>query len=174
MPDRFQSVIDPGLDFGSLPPILRVLLLTDGTVTHSLEAYFGEAIQVQCLQQDECRPGVIAREVMLRGAVSSTVYAHAYSLIQLAYLDTEIQGLLAEGRAGIGELLSARNLETSRQIKRVAPCHYGPTRPDPFASEANIGVCDVPQAVARDYIIHSQGRPIIEVTEEFPVAVYRS
>jgi len=27
--------------------------------------------------------------------------------------------------------------------------------------------------IARDYIIHSQGRPIVEVTEEFPVAVYR-
>jgi chorismate-pyruvate lyase len=173
MSDRFQSAVDPGLDFVSLPPILRVLLLTDGTVTHSLAAYFGEEIRVQCLQQGECRPGVIAREVMLRGAITSTAYAHAYSLIQLEYLDREIQDLLAEGRVGIGELLSARNLETSRQIIRVAPCHYGPTRPDPFVSDTDSNLSGARVVVARDYIIHSQGRPVIEVTEEFPVEVYR-
>jgi chorismate-pyruvate lyase len=173
MLDRFQRVIDPRLDFISLPPILRVLLLTDGTVTQSLAAYFGEEIQVQCLQQRECRPGVITREVMLRGATTSVAYAHAYSLIQLVHLDTEIQGLLAEGRAGIGELLSARNMETSRQIIHVAPCHYGPTRRDPFSVEEDTGISDPRVVVARDYIIHSQGKPVIEVTEEFPVAVYR-
>jgi chorismate-pyruvate lyase len=173
MPDRFQSVIDPELDFEHLPPILRVLLLTDGTVTHSLAAYFGEEIRVQCLQQGECEPGVISREVMLLGATTTTAYAHAYSLIQVKYLDADIQVLLAEGHAGIGELLSARNLETSRQITRVVPCHYGPTRPNPFASDAGAKVAGGQAVIARDYIIHSQGRPIIEVTEEFPVAVYR-
>jgi chorismate-pyruvate lyase len=173
MPDRLQTIIDPRLDFAGLPPILRVLLLTDGTVTHSLAAYFGEEIRVQCLQQYECRPGVVAREVMLRGALTATAYAHAYSTIQLEYLDTEIQRLLDEGLAGIGELLSARNLETYREITRIAPCAYSPARPDPFGAEV-AGTMVVSSAViARDYIIHSQGRPIVEVTEEFPVAVYR-
>jgi len=173
MPDRLKSVIDPQLDFVGLPPILRVLLLTDGTVTHSLSAYFGEEIDVQCLQHGEHSPGVMAREVMLRGASTSTIYAHARSLIQLAHLDLEIQDLLAQGHVGIGELLSARHLETSREIIRIAPCHYGPGRPDPFVSVTDPSVSAPRQVIARDYIIHSQGKPMIELTETFPVAVYK-
>jgi chorismate-pyruvate lyase len=40
-------------DFPSLSPILRVLLVTDGTVTRTLEAYFGEAIDVDVLEHAE-------------------------------------------------------------------------------------------------------------------------
>jgi chorismate-pyruvate lyase len=51
MPDRrLQNVIDPDVNFALLAPVLRVLLLTDGTVTHSLAAYFAEAIEVRCLR----------------------------------------------------------------------------------------------------------------------------
>src|SRR4051812_24511224 len=40
-------------DFPGLSPILRVLLVTDGTVTKTLEAYFGEAIEVDVLEHAE-------------------------------------------------------------------------------------------------------------------------
>ena len=39
-------------DLRNLPPILRVLLSTDGTVTKTLEAYFWEAIQVLNVKQE--------------------------------------------------------------------------------------------------------------------------
>jgi len=69
MLDRLASIIQPSIDFSTLPPILRVLLLTDGTVTHSLAAYFAEDIQVRCLSQVQVGAGekVAPRGVKLSG-----------------------------------------------------------------------------------------------------------
>ena len=40
------------LPIQALPPFLRALLVTDGTVTKILEAYFWEPVEVQTLQQE--------------------------------------------------------------------------------------------------------------------------
>ncbi len=43
MPESTLSATDvTAVDFAALPPILRTLLVTDGTVTKTLEAYFSE------------------------------------------------------------------------------------------------------------------------------------
>lgn len=171
--------VDKTVAFANLPPVLRVLLLTDGTVTHSLAAYFNEAIEVRCLQQGRAQASaavfgqsgppqdVIEREVMLTGEESGREYAHAFSTICLQGLDADMQQQLAAGEAGIGELLSARNLETFREITRIYVCDYDVDRPVPFAVPA-------PVVLARDYTIHSHGRAVIRVTEEFPVDAYEA
>ena len=167
MLDRLASIIQPSIDFSTLPPILRVLLLTDGTVTHSLAAYFAEDIQVNCLSQVQVGDEVIEREVMLVGELSGTEYAHAHSTIHTHLLDHEMRRRLDSGQAGIGELLNANNRETFREITRIHYCHDLPGRPDPFKASTPGS-----QVIARDYRIHTQQRPLILITEEFPVASY--
>ena len=188
MPDRrLQNVIDPDVNFALLAPVLRVLLLTDGTVTHSLAAYFAEEIEVRCLRQAR-RPltpaehlqlplaagtaaagVVIEREVLLLGCTSGTAYAHAYSTIRSDLLEPAIQELLDSAGTGIGELLSARNLETYREITHIGYCAYGEQRPDPFLAFI---AGPVGAVIARDYLIRSRGAAVIKVREEFPLRVY--
>ena len=170
MLDRLASIIQPSIDFSTLPPILRVLLLTDGTVTHSLAAYFAEDIQVRCLSQVQVGDEVIEREVMLVGELSGTEYAHAHSIIHADLLDSDMRRRLDSGQAGIGELLNANNRETFREITQIRYCHDLPDRPNPF--KVLTAGTQPPQVIARDYRIHTQQRPLILVTEEFPVASY--
>jgi chorismate-pyruvate lyase len=170
MLDRLASIIQPSIDFSTLPPILRVLLLTDGTVTHSLAAYFAEDIQVRCLSQVQVGDEVIEREVMLVGELSGTEYAHAHSTIHAHLLDPEMRRRLDSGQAGIGELLNANNRETFREITQIRYCHDLPDRPNPFKALASAE--EFTQVIARDYRIHTQQRPLILITEEFPVASY--
>ena len=167
----------PELGFSTLPAILRVLLCTDGTVTHSLAAYFDEPINVLCLRQEsrplssvptelDGEPGetVIEREVLLQGAASGRQYAHAWSTICVGALDRDSRAMLDSGAAGIGELLAARNLETCREIRRIGLRTTEALQH--LEADASGGV------VFRDYVIHSGGKAVILVTEEFPVALY--
>ena len=78
-----------------LPPFLRALLVTDGTVTKALEAYFWEPVTVDTLEQrfetaqaavswigvdagDRC----LVRDARLRGVHSGRAFAEALSLIR--------------------------------------------------------------------------------------------
>ncbi len=148
-----------------LPPFLRTLLVADGTVTKSLEAYFWEPVDVVQLSQ---APRVLAepvpalelavgaevfeRRVQLIGAESRRPYAEAHSLIRLTALPGALREDLLAGRIGIGELLRECGLETYREILDVGKSG---------------------DSVYRSYRILMQRRPIMLITETFPCAVYR-
>lgn len=155
----------PG-DASRLPPFLRVLLATDGTVTKSLEAYFWEPIVVETLQQSryllpepvaslDCRAGdeVILRRVQLRGKTSARCFVEADSLIRFALLPPPFQQALEQQNLGIGELVREQGLETYREILSVQ--------------------LDEPTGqVARTYRILMANRPIIQITERFWLTVF--
>jgi chorismate-pyruvate lyase len=151
-----------------LPAFLRTLLVADGTVTKSLEAYFWEQIEVEnlgqapfTLQEDiaalDLRAGqvVLERRVRLRGLASARNYAHAHSLINLEALPEHLRVDLQQGRIGIGELLRERGVETYREILDVG------------YSDAAV------ESVYRSYRIVLQHQPAILITETFPCSVYR-
>src|SRR5690554_2767630 len=113
----------------ALPPILRLLLVTDGTVTRCLQAYFDEPVNVECLAQaqdelDQDVPslqlasgnGALTRSVRLVGANTRRRYVYAQSMLNPGALNSEITGALLAGRMGIGELLQDRQFETRREI----------------------------------------------------------
>lgn len=155
-----------------LPAFLRTLLVADGTVTKSLEAYFWEQVDVQNLGQGTTRldqdvpalvlsagDTVLARRVRLCGVESGRDYTHAESLIKLEVLPANLRDDLLAGRIGIGELLRETGLETYREILDV-----GTTANDAdFAAEV----------VYRTYRIVINHQPAILITEKFPCALYR-
>jgi len=155
------------LHMEALPPFLRTLLVTDGTVTKHLEAFFWEQVEVENLGQSETRlerdipwlemhagDSVLQRRVQLHGAESGRVYAHAESLIRLGSLPEKLRADLLEGRIGIGELLREKGLETYREILDVGK-----------QGEAH---------VYRTYRIVINHHPAILITEEFPCDLYAS
>lgn len=158
------------LHMEALPPFLRTLLVTDGTVTKHLEAFFWEQVEVENLGQAqttlerdvpwlEMRAGdaVLRRRVRLSGAESGRVYAYAESLIRLSSLPEKLRLDLLAGRIGIGELLREKGLETYREILDVGKGEQG--------EEGG-------QRVYRTYRIVIHHHPAILITEEFPCDSY--
>jgi chorismate-pyruvate lyase len=166
----------------SLPPFLRTLLVTDGTVTKSLEAYYWEPVRIETEFQSVVRAEadiewldvakddeVLARNIRLQGEKSNQVYAHALSIIRFNLLPEELRDLLLAGKLGIGELIRDCGLETYRELleieaddrKKSAMSHCG-------ARSASHG-----EQVYRTYRIILNRAPAILVTECFPIALYR-
>jgi len=152
-----------------LPPFLRTLLVADGTVTKSLEAFFWEPVVVENLGQS-LKPlsqevfaldlpvgaTVLERRVRLLGMESAREFAQAHSLIKLEALPEHLREDLQLGRIGIGELLRERGLETYREILDVGQS------------------ASIDDAIYRTYRILIQHQPAILITETFPCALYRS
>src|SRR5690606_18936989 len=148
------------LKLKDLPPLLRTLLVTDGTVTKVLEAYFWEPVDVRakCLEVVKAAQSipwlnlsageeVLARHVQLVGEQSGTLYAEAFSAVRLNEFEPPLQQSLVEGSVGIGVLLRESGLETYREIMTVG------VEPDPEERDD--------EWVYRTYRITSDKKPVI-------------
>ena len=167
------------LSVADLPPFLRTLMVADGTVTKSLEAWFWEPVKVSPLHQKrllleaslpllevEAGAEVLQREVCLTGRTTGRDYACARSLLLLSALPAGMREGMLEGRIGIGELLREQGVETYREIVDLGYLSAGERRDALLARfEGDL--------VSRAYRIRVAGEPAILVSEFFPLAVYR-
>ena len=161
----------------TLSPFQRALLSLDGTVTKFIEAYRLEPIEITRLRQHEqplsddhhwleasAGTRVLAREVLLRGKYSATVYAYAVSLLILDRLPERVIQDLDVEPAGLGRILLNSQLENRRDI-----LWYGrecvETLPDPIAAETG------QDFLSRTYRIVVGDRPIMLINEKFPTSM---
>lgn len=176
---RMRSSGGESWDVATLPAFLRTLLVTDGTVTKSLEAYFWEPVQVELVRQ-EAREALsgdaprfievdlasqwLLREVALRGRSTQRRFACARSWLALSALPAELADGIRGGRIGIGELLREQGVESYREIVAL----------DFLASGESDALLkgESGQWVARTYRIRVGGVPAILVTEYFRLALY--
>ena len=153
------------------------MLVTDGTVTKILEAYFWEPISVDTLQQEtvtteeaihwidvEPKSEVLVRRARLRGLHSDKVYATAFSVVRPERIPTSFRRRLIDREIGIGVLIRDSGLESYREVMEVG---VEPHRP---VTEADIIHPD--DRVFRTYRITIDGAPVILITESFPMSVY--
>lgn len=170
MPDHWWPV-----NLRTLSPFQRALVAMDGTVTKFLEAYLLEPIDVvrlsqqkQQLQQEHlwlaaaAGTSVIARQVLLRGRYSATVYAYAVSLLLVDRLPADVLRGLDLEPSGLGRILLNSQLENRREI-----LWYGrETIADlPEAIEAHTGI----HFISRTYRILVGNRPMMLINEKFPI-----
>lgn len=166
------------LDIEAMPPFLRTLLVTDGTVTKSLEAYFWEPVVVENLGQRTIelpeeitwlgmKRGDVAlqREVLLKGARTGNVYVYAKSLLKLDLLPQQIREDLLAGKIGIGEILRERGLETYREIMDIG-------REVDKSLAALIGETGGGELISRTYRVFSNHEASMLITEKFPYRLY--
>jgi chorismate-pyruvate lyase len=164
------------LPIKALPPFLRALLVTDGTVTKILEAYFWEPVEVQTLQQETVtaeRPidwiridrgdRVLIRRARLRGADSGIVYATAFSVIRTQLIPKTFRQRLIDREIGIGALIRDSGMESYREVLEVG---IEPAKTDDEAAP------EPSDLVSRTYRIIIDGQPVILITESFPLALY--
>lgn len=168
------------IDWSTLPPFLRVLLVTDGTVTKNLEAFFWEPIDVDLLlhaqqssDRDYAEVGVtrnspiIRRRIVLRGRITGSAYAFAETIIANEALPADMQSTLVDRKVGIGELLRQRRAETFREIVSVERTTAGQWA-------AYLGVETSEPVATRTYTIALGGRPCVSIVEVFPEARFRN
>ncbi len=167
------------VDMASIPSFLRTILITDGTVTKSLEAYYWEPVLVErdfqhCVTttqdiawlQIPVGEEILLRGVQLRGGHSGNCYATAFSAIRYKLLPENLREGLLAGSLGIGMLIRDSGLETYRQILDVGVKRQ---------KLGQINSKQPPQPhdyVFRTYRIYIAHEPVIIITESFPWALY--
>ena len=163
------AVPQKDVSMGDLPPFLRTLLVADGTVTKSLEAFYWEPICVDQIWQNPMAAEadiawlgtqkgdeVVGRRVNLRGKDTDTIYARAFSVIRAQQIPDDLRDKLMAGTLGIGELIRNCGLETYRELLEIG-----------FANSVD------GEHVYRTYRIVLAHKPAILVTEHFPLDVFR-
>ncbi|MFT3775353.1 MAG: chorismate pyruvate-lyase family protein [Minicystis sp.] len=176
---RAAALPTDDLGLADVSPLLRALLVTDGTVTKLLEAFLWEPIQVDRLfQQDmpldrdepllEATQGelVVKRRIVLRGVTSKRAYAYAETIVNLGNLGAGLREDLLKGRLGVGELLRDRRLETYRELCTVFRTEAG-NRATP------LGLAAKDPVIERRYVIFAGGRPALLIDETFPEHRFR-
>jgi chorismate-pyruvate lyase len=182
-PHRERARDLPG--FADLSAVLRTLLTTDGTVTETLAAFFGEEVGVEVLSQAyrdyegranrelEAPVGtrMLERAIALVGRESGRRYAAAWSRIVPGLLPSGLQeGLLAE-KEPLGQLMLHHRLETFREIVACGRCAAGEAPSLGPRCAAALGVAPETETVWRTYRVTSGGRPVMSITEYFPEAL---
>ena len=166
------------LTLEALGVVPRILLATDGTLTHILEAYAEESVHlVKLCHYLVVDPGVRARLelddgeralrriILLKGSRTNAPLVYADSVVMLDRLPTSVTTGLLETDRPIGKLLYDCRAETFREILWVgeerdgrAAAHFGVGAEGPLAS--------------RIYQIVYRGRPVARITEKFPVTAF--
>ena len=158
------------LSLTDLPPFLRALLVTDGTVTKILEAFFWEPVAVDTLEQRfeaalepvpwilvEAGDRCLIRDARLRGTDSGRSFAEAFSLIRVELIPPGFRQRLIDREIGIGVLIRDSGLESYREVLDVGLERTG----------------EGALAVFRTYRIFIERHPVILITEYFPLDLYR-
>lgn len=166
-------------DDPSLTRFQRMLVGTDGTVTHVLEAYAGEPVEVvKLLQAFDVPDGseaelevavhdrVLRRRVLLRGAETGRTLLYAEAVVALGRTGPELLDGLVETDKPIGRLLAEHRMETFREILRVQREAAG-------GIGAHFGLDPAGELVSRTYRIVRRGQPMILITECFPATAFR-
>ncbi|NVK55174.1 MAG: DUF98 domain-containing protein [Alteromonadaceae bacterium] len=177
--DKILNRKGQSVDMSALPAFLRTLLVTDGTVTKSLEAYFWEPVIVNNTLQDVSSSATdtialtkqaghkyLHRKVTLNGVNTHTIYTYADSYINLSVLPQDTAEKLIANTIGIGELLRDEGLETYREILDIGTDSKGLCESEQCNAFSSL-------SAYRTYIIRVSGYTAIEITEWFPFAAYQ-
>jgi chorismate-pyruvate lyase len=144
-------------------------LVTDGTVTKILEAYFWEPVSVDTLEQrfqsaeapvpwialqagDRC----LIRDARLRGQHSGRAFVEAFSVIRTELIPADFRRRLIAREIGIGALIRDSGLESYREVLDVG------LEREPRGRDS----------VFRTYRIVIDRNPVILITECFPLEIY--
>ncbi|MEM9542551.1 MAG: chorismate pyruvate-lyase family protein [Cyanobacteria bacterium P01_E01_bin.42] len=178
--DLDQSLKRSHIEPASLSTFQRVLLTTDGTVTEMLEAYLLENMKVVKLGEGlvstvkEIPPlklqrgtPIVERKILLQGKISHKNFLYAKSIIVPERLDEHFQDGLLKTKTPIGKLWLQHKVETFKEIidsgKEPAGklADYFLIRPDD-------------KILFRTYIVFTDRKPVMMITEKFPETYFCS
>jgi beta-ribofuranosylaminobenzene 5'-phosphate synthase len=152
-------------DAVSLSPVERLLLATDGTVTHMLEALTRGPVNVDILNR-QVNGSTLTREVVLRRGADGSPLVWARSKVNTYPMDMEMTDALVEGDIGIGDLLRQEYAETRREITGMEPAWEDTTACPDFINDGSV------LYLKRTYRVYSGGDRIMTIEEWLPKGLY--
>jgi chorismate-pyruvate lyase len=176
--DQTMSAIDlfahlDDIDAGALTPLQLILLITDGTLTEILEAYFLERIELvkiseRMLTIGECDAPlagesgepVMERKINLRGARSGMNYVHADSLVLVNRLDPSFHSELLGTDIPLGRLWRHHRLETWKDLVSIE-------RRDARELHVHLDCDEDTPILARAYDVFSSRKLVMRIAEYF-------
>ncbi len=157
--------------------VSRILLATDGTLTHILEAYAAEPVHLVKLSQAfvtesaaRDRLGLVGDEralrrvILLRGTKTDATFVYADSVVMLDRLPASVAPGLLDSDTPIGKLLFSCRAETRREITATGAGHDR-------SVARHLGLDGDEALVWRTYQILFDGRPVARILEKFPRAI---
>ena len=177
--DLRESLDRSHLDPSALSAFQRILLTTDGTLTHILEAYLFEQIQVVKLSEKlaplmsdlpvmDLHEGteVIARRVLLRGKISRRNYIYAESIIVPDRLEQTFRDELIKTKTPIGKIWFEHRTETFKEI-------IDSSRESAKVLANYFDISPEDNMLSRTYSVFSNRQAIMLITEKFPDRYFR-
>ncbi len=176
--DLQQSLGKSHINPTELSTFQRILLTTDGTLTHILEAYLYEPIQVVKLSEQlttltqDLKPmnlskgtEVIARKILLRGRISRRNFLYAESILVPERLEKKFRDELLKTKTPIGKIWFEHRVETFKEII------------DSGKENSNLlsnyfGVETGTNFFFRTYCVYSNSEPTMMITEKFPASFF--
>ncbi len=166
LPDGVAAV-----ELQRLSPVLRGLLLLDGTVSRALEAEALRPVEVELVAHDDCEaPAAVAtalrlasgercmrrRVVMRIAGARPTVWAESFVVPRR--LPTAFLSALTANAKGIGGSMQELRLESARELLWFGLAS-DPDWPEPGGSVAG--------TLRRAYLVFTGGEPALLITEDF-------
>jgi chorismate-pyruvate lyase len=165
-----------GFDASSLDLLQRILLVTDGTLTDTLEAAFREPIGLRKIALDilsapaplldldlPAGAPVLDRKILLYGETSGRSYVYAESLLALDRLPPNFRHELMHSDTPMGRLWSEHKMETWKELLVVG--RHPVDKLAPYLTSAA-----GPDCLMRRYRLISGGRPLMSIEEHFPAS----
>lgn len=149
----------------NLTPVERLLMATDGTVTHMLEALTRGPVDVDIIDRS-VHGGSLIRKVVLRRRHDDSALTWAQSEVNLYPLDEDMESALVEGDIGIGDLLRDTYSETRREVVEMDAIWAGDQQFPAFIDNGSV------LYLKRTYHVYSDENRIMEITEYFPKGIF--
>jgi chorismate-pyruvate lyase len=155
----------------------KILLTSDGSVTHLLALYAGEKISVRKIEQwigqgdapaeMQCPADarLLHRKIMLVDSVRRHVYAESTFVFER--FSQSIQAKLLETDIPIGSLWRQEKVEMYREIIDIRIERSA-------AVAAHFDLAGDALLLSRTYLLHQGGKPLGVITEKFPLASFQS
>lgn len=166
------------INLSQLSIFQRILLITDGTLTKILETYVHEDLQVVKLSEEkqvtsqnnpllELTVGqeIITRKIVLQGKSTKNNWLYAESILVLERLQEEFKEKLLHSKQPIGKLWLESRMETYKEIVLVDR-----EQANDLASLFRIEREEY--LLYRTYLVFSNNKPIILITEKFPESYF--
>ena len=162
-----------GFDASSLDLLQRILIVTDGTLTDTLEAAFLEPIGLRKIELNiltapepveeldlPAGAQLLQRKILLYGENTRRTYVYAESQLALDRLPPRFREELMHSDTPMGRLWSEHKMETWKELLTVA--RHPMEKLAPYLGTVSA------YCLMRRYRLISGGRPLMIIEEHFP------
>ncbi len=155
------------LNLKAYPKALQLLMQTDGTVTELIKLLANEDIAVVKISEDiiNNEEPILFRHIYLQGKVTQKNWLYAESKIYLNNLPKEFVSDLIDKTIPIGTLWLNYKMETFKQL--ISQCE------EISHETSKCGFAEDTKMLSRVYHVFNQQKPIMEITEKFPIYRYK-